>query len=233
MEPFIHPRERNDSYLENAPHITRLPNTSISHLANFGALIISIIFVVYFVIRFYVLEGFFLRRIYGTTYTQMNEVTRRGFVNHHIAGATKILSQFLLNQSRGLSPHGSRVLIFPAVLIVAAYPFIDVAFGSATFHSSFAGSKYVTQGDVLIVTAQMLIGGHSLNDGLQFFYLKSLLNIFSDVRIRTVLQTQNLSSQRRPSHWNNNDRTIRHCYKSKLHPRERCNYRIHSLHNMG
>jgi len=64
----------------------------------------------------------------------MNETTRRGFVNHHIAGSTKLL-----------------------ILVIAAYPFIDVAFGTATFHSSFAGSKYVTQGDVLIVAAQMLI----------------------------------------------------------------------------
>jgi hypothetical protein len=99
MEPSIYPRERNESYLEGAPHIARLPNTSISHLAPFSALIISIIFVIYFVIRFYVLEGFLLRRVYGKTYTQMNEVTRRGFVNHHIAGATKILSQFALRPS--------------------------------------------------------------------------------------------------------------------------------------
>lgn len=64
----------------------------------------------------------------------MDETARRGFVNHHIAGATKLL-----------------------ILVLAAYPFIDVAFGTATFHTPFAGSKYVTQGDVLIVAAQMLI----------------------------------------------------------------------------
>jgi hypothetical protein len=86
----------------------------------------------YFFIRFYILEGFLLKWCYGKIYTSMNDTTRRGFVNHHIAGATKIL-----------------------ILVVAAYPFVDVAFGSATFHSSFAGSKYVTQGDVLIVVAQM------------------------------------------------------------------------------
>jgi hypothetical protein len=73
-----------------------------------------------------------------------------------------------LGQARGLSGYERRLLIFPTVLIVAAYPFIDVAFGSATFHSSFAGSKYVTQGDVLIVAAQMLIGEHYSNDELEF-----------------------------------------------------------------
>ncbi|KAH6716427.1 hypothetical protein BKA61DRAFT_603117, partial [Leptodontidium sp. MPI-SDFR-AT-0119] len=41
--------------------------------------------------RFYILERFLLQKVYGKTYTQMNETTRRGFVNHHIAGATKIL----------------------------------------------------------------------------------------------------------------------------------------------
>lgn len=87
----------------------------------------------------------------------------------------------LLGQARGLSKYERRLLIFPAVLIVAAYPFIDVAFGSATFHSSFAGSKYVTQGDVLIVAAQMLIGEQYSNDGLQFFQLADLANIFSNV----------------------------------------------------
>jgi len=121
-------------FVTKGPHVTKVPLESISRLAPFSALIISIIFVNYFIIRFYILEGFLLKRCYGKIYTSMNDTTRRGFVNHHIAGATKIL-----------------------ILVVAAYPFVDVAFGSATFHSSFAGSKYVTQGDVLIVVAQMLI----------------------------------------------------------------------------
>jgi hypothetical protein len=114
------------------PHANRVPLQSISKLAPFSALIISIIFVNYFIIRFYVLEGILLKKVYGKIYTTMNETARRGFVNHHIAGSTKLL-----------------------ILFIAAYPFIDVAFGTATFHSSFAGSKYVTQGDVLIVAAQM------------------------------------------------------------------------------
>jgi hypothetical protein len=119
---------------ETGPHVLRVPLETISVLAPFSALVISIIFVIYFCIRFYILEGFLLRKAYGKIYTSMDETTRRGFVNHHIAGGTKIL-----------------------VLIVAAYPFIDVAFGTANFHSPFAGSKIVTQGDILIVVAQMLI----------------------------------------------------------------------------
>ncbi|KAH8803734.1 hypothetical protein F5882DRAFT_284123 [Hyaloscypha sp. PMI_1271] len=116
------------------PHVTKVPLEPISRLVPFSALIMSIIFVNFFLIRFYLLEGFLLKRAYGKLYTQMNETTRRGFVNHHIAGATKL-----------------------SILVLAAYPFIDVAFGTATFNSSFAGSKHVTQGDILVVVTQMLI----------------------------------------------------------------------------
>jgi hypothetical protein len=130
----VHDFNNLTTIIEKGPHVTRLSNTHISDLAPFSALIISIIFVVYFLIRFYILEGFLLKRIYGQIYTRMDETTRRGFVNHHIAGGTKIL-----------------------ILVVAAYPFIDVAFGVASFDTPFAGSKIVTQGDVLIVVAQMLI----------------------------------------------------------------------------
>lgn len=63
----------------------------------------------------------------------MDETTRRGFVNHHIAGATKIL-----------------------ILIIAAYPFIAVL-AAKDLHSPFAGSSKVTMGDILIIAAQMLI----------------------------------------------------------------------------
>ncbi|KAH8777713.1 hypothetical protein F5883DRAFT_408992 [Diaporthe sp. PMI_573] len=116
-------------------HLDRMPLTTISILAPFSALIMSIVFVVYFLIRFYILERFLLQRIYGATYTTMDETVRRGFVNHHIAGGTKIL-----------------------ILIAAIYPFISVVFGTATFHTRFSGSTSpVTMGDILIVVSQMLM----------------------------------------------------------------------------
>jgi hypothetical protein len=132
MEHSLLPRAVNDTSIPKGPHVTKVPLQTISRLAPFSALIISIIFVNYFLIRFYVLEGFLLKKFYGEKYTQMDETARRGFVNHHIAGATKLL-----------------------ILVLAAYPFIDVAFGTANFHTAFAGSQYVTQGDILIVAAQM------------------------------------------------------------------------------
>lgn len=110
------------------------PLEPISKLAPFSALIISVVLVVLFLIRFYILEGFLIRRLYGPIYTDMSELNRRGFINHHIAGTTKIV-----------------------ILILAAYPFISVTFLKATFHTPFVEGSPVLMGDVLIVVAQMLI----------------------------------------------------------------------------
>jgi hypothetical protein len=116
-------------------HIQRFPITSISILAPFTALIISLVLIIFFLIKFYVLELFLLRKAYGPKYTNLDEINRRGFVNHHIAGATKII-----------------------ILIVGVYPFMDVAFGKAGFHTPFIHGSKVTMGDILVVCAQMLIG---------------------------------------------------------------------------
>ncbi|KAJ5727627.1 hypothetical protein N7493_005447 [Penicillium malachiteum] len=100
----------------------------ISVLAPFSALIISITLIVLFMIRLYLLQGYVMQRFYGRT-------NRRGFINHHIAGVTKIL-----------------------VLIVAIHAFISVAFGNSYFHRPYAHGSRVTLGDVLLIACQMLIG---------------------------------------------------------------------------
>ncbi|KAB8233982.1 uncharacterized protein BDW43DRAFT_274762 [Aspergillus alliaceus] len=107
----------------------------ISKLAPFSALIISIVLVVLFLVRYYVLEGFLIKRLYGSIYTNLSEVNQRGFINHHIAGITKLL-----------------------ILIVAAYPFIEVVIGKSSFHTPYAPGSQVKMGDMLVVVAQMLIG---------------------------------------------------------------------------
>jgi hypothetical protein len=107
----------------------------ISKLAPFSALIISLVLVVLFLVRYYILEGFLIKRLYGPIYTNLTETNRRGFINHHIAGLTKIL-----------------------ILIVAAYPFIVVIIGKSSFHSHYARGSPVTMGDMLVVVAEMLIG---------------------------------------------------------------------------
>ncbi|KAJ7728135.1 hypothetical protein DFH07DRAFT_999071 [Mycena maculata] len=116
-------------------HIRKFPPTSISTLSPYTGLILSVVLLVLFLIKFYVLELFLLRKIYGTKYTKLDEVNRRGFVNHHIAGGTKM-----------------------AILVIAVYPFGAVVFGKAGFHTPFAHGSTVTMGDILVVVAQMLVG---------------------------------------------------------------------------
>ncbi|KAJ7225126.1 hypothetical protein B0H12DRAFT_1077865 [Mycena haematopus] len=120
--------------IDDDHHIRKFPLTSISVLSPYTGLIISVVLLVFFLLKFYVLELFLLQKLYGAKYTGLDEVNRRGFVNHHIAGATKLV-----------------------ILIIAVYPFGNVAFGTAGFHTPFIGSR-VTMGDILIISAQMLIG---------------------------------------------------------------------------
>jgi len=145
------------------PHVISIPSQKISRLAPFSALILSIVVVVIFLIRFYILESFLLRRIYGSVYTRMDDTTRRGFVNHHIAGASKIL-----------------------ILILAAYPFIAVAFVNANLKTPFAGSKIVTMGDVLIVAAQMLVSIYIF----ELFYRPKISPVSTGHHIGTILIAQ-------------------------------------------
>ena len=115
-------------------HVREMDVTSISKLAPFSALILTIAFVVLFALRYYVLERFLLPKYYGPIYNDLSDLNKRGFLNHHIAGSAKIL-----------------------ILIIAAYPFVDVAFGHSTLHSPFAGSSLVTMGDILVVCTQIFI----------------------------------------------------------------------------
>ena len=116
-------------------HLRQFPHQSISKLAPFSGLILSIIMVVYSLLRIHIFEAWLLGKLYGETYTRLSEINRRGFLNHHIAGITKII-----------------------ILILAAYPFISVAFGKADYHTPFAPGSTVKMGDILIIVAQMLIG---------------------------------------------------------------------------
>jgi hypothetical protein len=116
-------------------HIRHSPVSSISELAPYSALILSIVLVVLFLIRFYILQLFLLEKIHGSIYTQMDDANRRSFLNHYIAGATKL-----------------------TILIIALYPFGSVTFGTADFHTPYADGSRVTMGDILLVAAQMLTG---------------------------------------------------------------------------
>ena len=73
--------------------------------------------------------------MYGKIYTDLSELNRRRFINHHIAGTTKIV-----------------------ILIVAAYPFLAIIGSNALLHSHFVRASSVTMGDILVIVAQILIG---------------------------------------------------------------------------
>jgi len=120
--------------LDGDHHIQNTPLIPISSLAPFSGLIITIVLIILFLLKQYLLELFLLRKIYGRKYTDLKESDRRGFLNHHIAGATKLL-----------------------ILIVGVYPFIDVAFRYATLNTAYAPGSTVTLGDVLVVCTQMLL----------------------------------------------------------------------------
>jgi len=116
-------------------HIQSIPLSELSDLSPFCMLILSIVLVILFLIKQFVFEMFLMRRLYKSRYTRLNETERRGFINHHIAGLTKAL-----------------------ILVVAVYPFIDVAFRTATLGTPYARGSVVTLGDILVVSAQILVG---------------------------------------------------------------------------
>lgn len=115
-----------------SPHVTHILNGSISKLTPFTALILTIILVVLFLIRYFVFEAWLLEKFYGEKYLKLNEINRRGFVNHHIAGGAKIL-----------------------MLFTGVFPFIAVAFGRSSVHSHFPGSKTVTLGDGMFASTSL------------------------------------------------------------------------------
>ncbi|OCL08577.1 hypothetical protein AOQ84DRAFT_38265 [Glonium stellatum] len=117
------------------PHLAYLRNGLVSKLAQFSGLILTIVMVMFFFVRYYLLEGFLLPRVYGHIYRNLNETNRRGFVNHHLAGAAKILLCFF-----------------------TAYPFLSVSFGSANFDTPLHKHSKVTMGDTMIVSSQIFVG---------------------------------------------------------------------------
>ncbi|KAF9633701.1 hypothetical protein BFW01_g4595 [Lasiodiplodia theobromae] len=118
-----------------APHVVHLESSYVSNLASYAGIILVVCLVIIFLFRMYVFEGFLLKRLYRTIYTQMNDTVRRGFVNHHVAGSIKIV-----------------------LLATAIYPFIAVAFGHSGMQAPIVPHSRVTMGDVLVVCSQIFVG---------------------------------------------------------------------------
>lgn len=116
-------------------HIKHTPLTPLSRLSPYSGLILSIVLVIVFLIKQYVLEGSLLERCYGSRYTCLSDRNRRGFLDNHVAGTIKLL-----------------------ILIVGVYPFIDVAFRYGQLQDLYAPGSSVRLGDVLVVCSQTLCG---------------------------------------------------------------------------
>lgn len=118
------PSSHSHGHGSGKAHITQIINEEVSELAPYSGLILVIILIVYFLLRYYVFEKFLLRRLYGDVYRNLNENQRRGFVNHHIAALAKVI-----------------------MLATAAYPFFTVISARHSMHHPFLGSPHVTLGD--------------------------------------------------------------------------------------
>lgn len=151
----------------HGPHITRIPLETISNLAPFSGLIICITVVVFFLIRYYLLEGYALRKFHGTIYTNMSDRNRRGFVNHHISGGSKAF-----------------------LLLLGCYPTMNIAFGNATYHTPMAGSKIVTQGDILLLCAEIYISTYIV----ELIYRAQISYVSVAHHIGTILVAQSAIS---------------------------------------
>ena len=116
-------------------HIKSLPVTSISRLVPHGALILSIILIVLFLIRYYILQRFLLENIHGSKYIQMDDKNRHSFLNHYMAGGMKLI-----------------------IIIIAIYPFGSVTFGTAYYHTPYVHNSTLTMGDVLVVAVHLFTG---------------------------------------------------------------------------
>ena len=104
-----------------------------------------------------------MKRCYSQKYTSLSETARRGFINHHIAGGMKAL-----------------------ILIVAVYPFIDVAFRTGRLDTEFVSGSGVMLGDVLLVCSQMLVGMYIF----ELIYRVKISGISSCHHLGAVMVTQ-------------------------------------------
>ncbi|KAK6348078.1 hypothetical protein TWF718_005896 [Orbilia javanica] len=106
----------------------------ISILALYAGLILTITLAFLFTLKNYVLEPI-LPRIYRHHHTDLSDVTKRSFLNQHVAV-------------------GMRVII----LSLGGYPFFAVVFGSSLLSTPIVRGGSVTMGDCLVISSQILVG---------------------------------------------------------------------------
>ncbi|KAH7380560.1 hypothetical protein DE146DRAFT_302984 [Phaeosphaeria sp. MPI-PUGE-AT-0046c] len=114
--------------------VAQVVNEEVSQLAPYAGIILTVILVIYFFVRYYIFEKYLLKRIHGDVFEKLNDNQRRGFINHHIAAIAKII-----------------------MLGSAAYPFFSILAGKASVHTPVGKSKIVTYGDILLVDNQIFV----------------------------------------------------------------------------
>jgi hypothetical protein len=146
------------------PHLDQLVNEAISSLAPFSGLILTIILVVLFLIKLYIIEKWFMRtRLYRCHFDRLDSVQQCTFVNHHVAAGCKF------------------VLLFSA-----AYPFFAVAFGQSTLQSPMIPHHRPTNGDVMVVCSQLFTAMYIF----ELFFRRTISMISAAHHIGAVIITQ-------------------------------------------
>jgi len=115
--------------------LQRFPAERISNPSQFSAVILTTLLLALFLIRYYILEGLLMERLYGDTWNEQSDRSQRSFLSHHVASTVKFI-----------------------ILVVGCYPFAAVAFGRDSFLSPYAPGSDVTMGDMLVVLMQLLFG---------------------------------------------------------------------------
>ncbi|KAK6358153.1 hypothetical protein TWF730_007507 [Orbilia blumenaviensis] len=105
----------------------------ISILASYAGLILTVALCTLFLIKNYVLEPF-LPRLYRHHHACLSEISKRSFLNQHVAVGMRLI-----------------------ILSLGGYPFFATVFGSAVLSSPVAPGGKVTMGDCLIVSSQLLV----------------------------------------------------------------------------
>jgi len=150
---------RHDVHLAHAPH------EQLSRYAPYAGLILSIILVLLFLTKNYILEGVLslLPRFYGKSYTSLTSIPRRGFVNHHIGATCRIILMFL-----------------------AGYPFLSVAFGRSILSDPVVRGGKTTMGDMLLISSQLLVAMYIF----ETIYRKKLSPVACLHHVGTILVAQ-------------------------------------------
>ncbi|KAJ9494488.1 hypothetical protein LTR99_010747 [Exophiala xenobiotica] len=148
----------------DGPHLDQLVNESVSALAPFAALILTITIVVLFLVRLCVIERILMRtKRYRCHFDRLGPIQQCTFINHHVAAACKV-----------------------TLLFSAAYPFLAVAFGHSTLQSPIIPHHRPTNGDLLIVCAQIFSAMYIF----ELFFRRTISVISAAHHIGAVVITQ-------------------------------------------